>query len=70
MEKIIVKKIKKGEYVKRKLEANRVWVRGDYCRSQKKFSLTAFDDHCMEIFVKPTTELFVNFDADCLAKYY
>lgn len=62
MEKQNVKSIKKGEYVKRKADANRVWVRGDYCRSQKKFSLIAFDDANREMFVKPTTELFVGFD--------
>lgn len=61
MEMVNVRKIKKGEFVKRKADALKTYIRGDYCRIQKKFSLTDVDDHCREIFVKPTADLFVGF---------
>jgi hypothetical protein len=54
-----VRDIKQGTYVKRRLDATKTYSRGEYCKSQKKFSLIDIDDVCREIFVKPDTILFI-----------
>lgn len=56
------RKIKKGEFVKRKADAAKVYVRDKYCRSSKKIALIDFDDFCRVIYVKPDAALFVGFE--------
>jgi hypothetical protein len=57
-----VENIKKGEYVKRSREAQKTYIRGEYDRATKRYSLTDTSDHCREIFVKSGTLLFVGFE--------
>jgi len=57
-----VKYIKRGEYVKRKPDAVKVYRRGEYDRATKRFSLVDCDDASREIFVKANTLLTVGFD--------
>ncbi len=52
-----VENIKKGVLVKRTPTAKKTYLRGDYCRENKRYSLTDYDDICSEIFVKKGTVL-------------
>ena len=61
MESAKVEDIKLGEYVKRKPDAKRVYIRGAYERHSKTYSLTDTDDTCKEIFVSKGTVLYVGF---------
>lgn len=56
-----VETIKRGEFVKRKPDATKVYTRGDYDRSSGKFSLVDAEDINREVWVKKGTKLFVGF---------
>lgn len=45
---IPIKSLKKGDFFKLKESANRVYVRGEYDRSSRKYACFAFDDVCYE----------------------
>jgi hypothetical protein len=57
-----IKEVKKGEFFKRKEDAQTVYVRGNYDASSKTFSAYKFDDINSEIFIKPSKIVFINFD--------
>lgn len=62
MRKTTIKQIKKGELFKLKdTESAPIWVRGDYDRSSKKYSIYRYDDVCHERFAKGDKEVFVEF---------
>ncbi|MND53799.1 hypothetical protein D3C80_448460 [compost metagenome] len=61
MESQAVESIKKGEFVKRKADAKGVFIRGEYDKSSKRYSLVDTEDHCREIWVKKGAMLFVGF---------
>ena len=45
MKQVKIKDVPKGEYIRLKeSETSPVWVKGEYCRSEKKYSLHKFDD--------------------------
>ena len=54
--------LKKGEYIKRKADARKVYRKGDYIRSEKKFSCMDTDDISREILLKGDTMVYVGFD--------
>lgn len=56
-----VEDIKRGEFVRRKVNANKTYIRGDYCRENERYSLQDTEDMCREIFVKKGTLLHVGF---------
>lgn len=56
-----VETLKKGEYVKRKQDAKKVYIRSEYCRESKGYLLQDCDDHCRTITVKKGVKLFVGF---------
>jgi hypothetical protein len=56
-----VEDIKKGEFVKRKADAKKVYKRGSYDASSKRYSLLDVEDISSEIFVKRGTTLFIGF---------
>lgn len=60
-----IKELKKGEYFTRKnIEyptEKQVFIKGDYDRQLKKYSCINFSDISKEIFLKPDTEIFVDF---------
>lgn len=45
---IPVKSLNKGDFFKLKESAHRVYVRGEYDRSTRKYACFAFDDVCYE----------------------
>lgn len=56
-----VKELKNGEFFKLKEDSKRVYIRGEYDRSEKKYSCIAFDDICMERMFKGDKKVFVGF---------
>ena len=54
--------LKKGEYIKRKADARKVYRKGDYIRSEKTFSCMDTDDISREILLKGDTMVYVGFD--------
>jgi hypothetical protein len=57
-----VESIKKGELVKRTPNAKKTYVRGEYNKEWKKYSLTDYNDICSEIFAKKGTLLYTDWD--------
>lgn len=56
-----VETIKRGEFVKRKPDASKVYQRGEFDRSTGKYSLVDTDDTSREVFVRKGTKLAVGF---------
>jgi len=56
-----ISQVKNGEYIKRKPESSKVYIRGAYCKISKAYSCVNFDDINNEIFIKSNTMVFVNF---------
>lgn len=54
--------LKKGEFFKRKPTARLVYTKGDYVRSEKKFSCMDEDNISREILLKGDTLVYVGFD--------
>jgi hypothetical protein len=62
MNTMTAKQIKKGEFVKRKPDAKKVYIRGDYDRASKRYSLQDWDDISREVWVKGSALLVVDFE--------
>lgn len=63
MRKEKIRNIKKGEYIRfSPSETSPVWIRGEYIRELKKYSLTSFDDHCREKPIKGDRHVYVDFE--------
>jgi hypothetical protein len=52
---------KRGEFIRRKPGAPTVWIRGEYCRASKRYSLVDFNDCNREIFLKKSTPVYIGF---------
>lgn len=61
MQQINIKLVKPGDYIKRKIDAKTVYVRGEYDRITKSFSCTDTNDMNREIFIKSDKSVFVGF---------
>lgn len=64
MELKAIKDLKKGEFFKRQIKgqpSDRVYIKGDYDRSTKTYSATAYDDINAEIFIKSNKLVYVGF---------
>ena len=61
-----IKDLKKGEYFTLKPieypKESIVWIRGDYERSEKKYSCSKFSDICHENFMKGDKLVYVDFE--------
>lgn len=62
MQKIQIKDVKKGDFVKRKPGAEKVYRRGEYDREAKKYALGDWDDISREILLKGDTLVYIGFD--------
>ena len=58
---VLIKNVEKGEFVKRFADTNKVYIKGDYCRFNKKYSLIDADDMNHEIFVPSNKAVFIGF---------
>lgn len=56
-----IKDIKQGEFVKRKDTAQKVYIRGEYDKSLKKYWLQSWDDISSGIWVKGTAQVYIGF---------
>ena len=56
-----IKDIPNGELFKRKEGAKRVYIRGMYCRQEKRYSCTPWDDASGELLLKGGTVVFIGF---------
>ena len=57
-----VQDIKKGEFVRRKPDAKKTYIRGDYCKFSKAYELTDYDDMNRQIYVKRGVKLATEFN--------
>lgn len=62
MRKVNIEDVKKGDYVRRKPDAKTTFVRGEYCRSDKKYEISDFEDMNRWVSLKKGTAVFVDFD--------
>ena len=53
-------RIKKGALIQRKPDSKKIYIKGDYDRSSKAYSLIDFDDINREIFLKPITYVYID----------
>lgn len=49
---VLLRNVKEGDYVKRKIDSNKVYIRNHYDRATKSFCLTDSEDVGRCIFVK------------------
>ena len=56
-----IKELKKGEFLKRKPDSKKVYVKGDYDRATKSFCCINYEDINDYIFIKATKAVFVGF---------
>jgi hypothetical protein len=61
MEQVALKDAKPGEFIRRKPDSRITYRRGEYDRSQRKYALEDWDDHCREIYLKGSTMVWVGF---------
>lgn len=57
-----LRNVKPGDFVRRKPDAKKTYVKGAYDNVSKTFSLTDFDDANREIFIKASATVYVGFD--------
>lgn len=62
MQSILLKDVKKGEFIKRKPDAKKVYTRGEYDRAEKRFTCDDWDDISRAVYLKGNTPVFVDFD--------
>ena len=62
MQTATLRNVKPGDFVRRKPDAKKTYVKGAYDKASKTFSLVDFDDMNREIFVKPSAVVYVGFD--------
>ena len=61
MRQVQMRDIKKGEFIRRKPESKDTYIKGEYDRSNKIYSCTSFWNINKEIFIKPTTKVWIDF---------
>lgn len=62
MEAALLKNLPAGEFFKRKPDAIKVYRRGEYCRSRRKYQADDCDDICRELLLKGDTVVYIGFD--------
>jgi hypothetical protein len=61
MQNITLKNVKPGDYVKRKSDAVKVYIKGDYDRTTKSFELVDVEDINRVIYIKANKPVYVGF---------
>ena len=56
-----LKQIKAGDYIKRKIDAKAVYIKGAYDRATKSFSCIDTEDISREVFIKADKLVFIGF---------
>lgn len=58
---IKLKEVKLGQFITRKPNLNKVYIRGSYARENKKFSLTDMDDFNKYLYLNGNTIVYTGF---------
>jgi hypothetical protein len=61
MQQIIIKSVKPGEYIKRKADAQAVYIKGAYDRASKSFECIDASDINRQIYIKADKPVFIGF---------
>lgn len=61
MKAIKLKDVKRGDYIKRKPDANKVFTKGEYDREFKKYRCDDQDDISRDILLRGNTTVYVGF---------
>jgi hypothetical protein len=61
MQQVTIKAAKPGEYIKRKADAQAVYIKGAYDRATKSFECTDANDMNRQIYIKADKPVFVGF---------
>jgi len=62
MEKVALRKVPAGEFLKRKPDSQKVYTRGEYDRSFKKYRINDFDDISRDMLILGNTPVYIGFD--------
>ena len=62
MQALLLKDAPKGEFIKRTPTAKKVYTRGDYDRSLKRYRLNDWDDISRELILKGDTVVYIDFE--------
>ena len=62
MQQVKLSAVKKGEFIKRKADARKVYIRGEFDRTEKKYRCDDWDDISRDVLLKGETMVFVGFD--------
>lgn len=62
MQVVMARNVTKGEFVKRKADSKKVYVKGDYCRASKAYVLQDWSDINRQIYIKASKPLVIGFD--------
>ena len=62
MQIVMARNVTKGEFVKRKADSKKVYVKGDYCRASKAYVLQDWNDINRQIYIKASKPLVIGFD--------
>ena len=61
MEKVALKNVPAGEFLKRKPDSKKVYTRGEYDRSFKKYRINDFDDISRDMLVSGDMPVYIGF---------
>jgi len=62
MQQVQLKDVKRGDFIKRKADASKIYRRGEYCRDEKRFECGDWEDISRAIYLKGSTLVWVGFD--------
>ena len=60
MQSIQLRDVKQGVIIQRKLDSKTLFIKNHYDKASKTYSLTSTDDINKEIFLKPSTVVFID----------
>ena len=62
MEKVALKNVPAGEFLKRKPDSKKVYTRGEYGRSYKRYRINDWDDTSCDKLILGNTPVYIGFD--------
>ena len=60
MQSIQLRDVKQGVIIQRKLDSHTLYIKNHYDKASKTYSLTSTDDINKELFLKPSTIVFID----------
>jgi hypothetical protein len=62
MKTIAIEQVKKGDFVRRKADSKTTYIMDGYCRFNKAYQLTDFNDMSKCLYIKKGKMVFIDFD--------